>query len=429
VIDPEPPGQRADPSFIGQVVAPIQIVVSSAQGRFEELDGYRGIAVVGIVVFHVFQFCNVDHYLYLGTPAYTVLNSLDAMVPFFFVLTAFLLFEPVARAVIEDTPPISGRGFLARRAVRILPVYYVAVVAVWFTRQQGLPGDWRDLLEHLTFTQVFDEKRIFYTNGPAWSLSVEVYFYLGLVVTSIGLARLCRRLVGRRRRIAVMAAGTALLALVSLSWKAWAFGVEHQSTTGSFTTWFGPVANLDNFAVGMVLAVIVASLGDERPLGIRSRLGLRLIALAIVSVGFATRQANAWTGVYFTSLCALGFGCLIGAAVLGPSEDRWGWALSRRPLLWLGAISYSIYLWNEPVLLGLRGWPDLVQQTPSDFVRDAVVVTVVTVAAGWLSFVLIERPTSQLGRVFRRDGHLQLPYADTENGDREWETFSTGNPF
>ena len=96
------------------MVAPSRTTVPSAEGRFEELDGYRGIAVMGIVVFHVFQFCNVDHYLYLGTPAYTVLNSLDAMVPFFFVLTAFLLFEPMARAAIEDTPPISGRGFLAQ---------------------------------------------------------------------------------------------------------------------------------------------------------------------------------------------------------------------------------------------------------------------------------------------------------------------------
>ena len=429
MVEPEPRRQRGAPSFIGQVVAPSRTSVPSAEGRFDELDGYRGIAVMGIVVFHVFQFCNVDHYLYLGTPAYTVFNSLDAMVPFFFVLTAFLLFEPMARAAIDDTPPISGRGFLVRRAVRILPVYYVVVVAVWFTRQQSLPGDWRDLLEHLTFTQVFDEKRIFYTNGPAWSLSVEVYFYLGLVVVSIGLARLCRRLVDRRKRIAVMVTAAALLAVVSLTWKAWAFGLEHRPTTGSFTAWFGPVANLDNFAVGMVLAVIVASLGDERPLGERSRLGLRLIALAIVALAFATRQANAWTGVYFTSLCALGFGCLIGASVLGPRADRWGLALSRRPLLWLGAISYSIYLWNEPVLLGLRGWPNLVQQAPSDFVRDVLVVTVVTIAAGWLSFVLIERPTGQLGRVFRRDGHLQFPYADAENGEREWETFSTGNPF
>jgi peptidoglycan/LPS O-acetylase OafA/YrhL len=415
---------------MGSVVAPIgPVPATRAAGHHEELDGHRGIAAVAVVVFHVYQFCNVDHFLYFGTPAYTLLNSLDAMVPWFFVLTAFLLFEPVARSAIEGRQPISARGFLTRRAVRLLPVYYVAVVVVWFSRQQTLPGDWRDLLEHLTFTQIFDEKRIFYTIGPAWSLSVEVFFYLALMILSVGLARVCRRLASRKQRISVLAASTAALAAVSVAWKAWSFSIEHRPTTGAFTTWFGPMANLDIFAVGMAVAVIAAALGDNRPLTPRSRLALRLAALAILCVAFATRQANAWSGVYFTSLCAAGFGCLIAAAVLGPPEDRWGRALSCRPLLWLGAISYSIYLWHEPVLLALAGWEGQVRQTPGAFLPDTVTVVVASILVGWLSYSLIERPTSQLGNVFGRDGHI-IPPATGAGGDHiEWESFRSGNPF
>jgi peptidoglycan/LPS O-acetylase OafA/YrhL len=425
----ERPERVTAPSFVGRVVAPTPPTPHIRGERYRELDGYRGIAVLAISLFHVFQFCNVDHYLYFGTPGYTLLNSLDAMVPFFFVLTAFLLFEPIARSAIEGGRPISGRGFLVRRAVRILPVYYVAVVVVWFTRQPSLPGDWRDLLEHLTFTQVFDSKRIFYTNGPAWSLSVEVFFYLGLVVLSIGLARTCRHLATRKHRIAVIGMSIVALACISISWKTWAFGIGHESTTGSFSTWFGPLANLDNFAVGMALAVVVGTLGDIRPLTARSRVALRLGALAILVFAFTTRQANAWTGVYFSTFCAVGFGALIAAAVLGPPGDRWSRALSPRPLLWLGTISYSIYLWNEPVLLGLNGWHGLVRQSPGAFVVDALVVLVFSVIVGLISFVLIERPTSQLGRVFRRDGRLQLPSGESHGDRREWETFASGNPF
>jgi peptidoglycan/LPS O-acetylase OafA/YrhL len=414
---------------MGRVVAPSPPPPARTTDRFKELDGYRGIAVLAIVVFHVFQFCNVYRYLYRGTPAYTILNSLDGVVPFFFVLTAFLLFEPMARSAIEGGRPISGRGFLVRRAVRILPVYYVAVVGVWFTRQTSLPGDWRDLLEHLTFTQIFDSKRIFYTNGPAWSLSVEVFFYLGLVVLSIGLARICRQLHNRTRRIEVLAVSISLLACISLAWKAWSFGVGHRSPTGSFTTWFGPMANLDNFAIGMALAVVVAALGDQRPLNARQRVALRVVALVILAWAFLTRDATAWTGVFFTTFCALAFGCLIAATVLGPPGDRWGRAVSLRPFLWLGAISYSVYLWNEPVILGLDGWHGLVRQSPSDFIPDALVVVVVSVIAGWLSFLLIERPTSRFGRVFRRDGRLQFPSNEVESDHREWETFASGNPF
>jgi peptidoglycan/LPS O-acetylase OafA/YrhL len=414
---------------MGSVVAPaLPVAAADAADRYDELDGHRGLAVVAVVVFHVYQFCNVAHYLYLGTPAYTVLNSLDAMVPWFFVITAFLLFEPVARSAIEGGPAISARGFLTRRAVRVLPVYYVAVVVVWFSRQQTLPGDWRDLVEHLTFVQVFDSKRIFYTIGPAWSLSVEVFFYLILIALSLALAAVCRRLATRRQRITALAASTAVLAVVSVAWQAWSFGVGHRATTGSFTTWFGPAANLDIFAAGMAAAIIVAAFGDRRPLRSRGRLALRLAALALLAVAFITRQANSWTGVYFTAVCAVGFGGLVAAAVLGPERDRWGRALSCRPLMWLGAISYSIYLWHEPVLLAFAGWEGVVRQAPGAFLRDAVIVVVVSVLAGWLSYLLIERPTSQLGRVFGRDGRPTAA-ADAGGDAIEWESFRSGNPF
>jgi peptidoglycan/LPS O-acetylase OafA/YrhL len=351
------------------------------------------------------------------------------MVPWFFVISAFLLFEPVARSAIEGRAPVFARGFLIRRAIRILPVYYVAVVVVWFSRQQALPGDWRDLVEHLTFTQVFDGKRIFFTIGPAWSLSVEVFFYLALLVLALGLPRACRRLASRKKRIAVLAAGTTALAAVSLIWKAWSFWGEHRSTTGSSTTWFGPMASLDIFAVGMIVAIIAAAQGNHRPLGRRARLTLRLAALAVLSVAFAIRQADTWSGVYFSTLCAAGFGCLVAAAVLGPLGDRWGRALSCRPLLWLGAISYSIYLWHEPVLLALAGREGLVRQSPGAFVADTAIVLVVSTLVGWLSYSLIERPTSQLGRVFGRDGHLIRSDFAADDDHIEWESFRSGNPF
>ncbi len=424
------PRRLAESDVMGSVVAPVRPVLATRGAeRYEELDGHRGLAAVAVVVFHVYQFCNVAHFLYYGTAAYTVLNSLDAVVPWFFVISAFLLFEPMARSAIAGRRPISARGFLTRRTLRLLPVYYVVVVVVWFCRQQALPGDWRDLIEHLTFSQVFDGKRIFYTDGPAWSLSVEVFFYLILIAGAVGLAAVCRRLASRRQRVAVLAAGTAALAAVSLAWKAWSFFVGHQPTTGAFTTWFGPLANFDIFAVGLAIAIIAAAFGDKRPLGPRSRQALRIAALALLAVAFAIRQANTWSAVYFSTLCAVGFGGLVAAAVLGPPHDRWGRMLSCRPLLWLGTISYSVYLWHEPVLLALAGWHGLVRQDPGSFIPDAVIVVIVSVLAGWLSYSVIERPTSQLGRVFGPDGRLILPATGTRDDYIELESFRSGNPF
>ncbi|CAM5565325.1 Acyltransferase OS=Streptomyces antimycoticus OX=68175 GN=SSPO_013610 PE=4 SV=1 [Streptomyces antimycoticus] len=52
--------------------------------------------------------------------------------------------------------PAPGRVFLFRRAIRIIPLYFLAVLCVWATRNPTLPGEWSDLVHHLTFTQVFD---------------------------------------------------------------------------------------------------------------------------------------------------------------------------------------------------------------------------------------------------------------------------------
>ena len=402
---------------------------SSRTDRYGELDIHRGIAVLAIVVYHVYQFSNINHGLYQGTPGYTILNSLDAAVPWFFVLSAFLLFEPIARSVIEGREPTSARSFLARRAVRLLPVYIVAITVVWFLRQQTLPGDWRDLLEHLTFTQVFDDKRIFYTNGPTWSVSVAVYFYLALTGITVALARSCSRIQSRSRRITLIGITAATLASAALAWKAWSFGVGHRPTTGAFTTWFGPLASLDNFAVGMGLALLVAATGNRRPLSPKSRGWTRIGAVGVLVLAFVCRQPNTWPAVYFSTEVSVGFGLLIAAAVLGPPSNIVSHALRWRPLRWLGLISFSVYLWHEPLMLALRGHPGLVSQTPGDFLPNVLAVIAASVAIGWISYTLIEKPTSQLRGIFRRDGHLNPDPLNQNSSPIEWETFRTGNPL
>lgn len=398
-------------TVMGRAVAPVAPVVTRPDvGRYREIDGHRGVAALAIVVFHVYQFSNVDRFLYLGTPAYTVLNSLDGLVAWFFVISGFVLFEPIARGVVDGSPSLSPRRFLTRRAVRLLPAYYVAVSVVWFSRQQSFPGDWRDLVEHLTFTQVFDGTRIFYTIGPAWSVSVEVIFYLVLVVLSLGLVRSCRRVTDRAARIALLAGAVGGLGAVSAAWKAWSFGVEGRSTTASFTTWFGPMANLDAFAVGMGVAVIAAVLAGRRRMGSRSRWVLRSAGLVVLAVAFTTRRADTWPAVYFSATCAVGFGCVVAAAVLGSREDRWTRVLSSKLLLWFGLISYSLYLWHEPVMLALARL-GLIRQAPDAFLRTVPVVLIFSVLVAWFAYRVVERPTHALGRSLRRSDRPLVPPA------------------
>ena len=109
------------------------------------------------------------HQLMLGT---------DLFVDMFFVLSGLVLWLPVARSCADGTAGRPGRVLLLRRMARLLPLYYAIVLVVWVSTNPSLPGHWQDLVMHLTFTQVYSDQYIFWTDGPAWSLAVEFHFYV-----------------------------------------------------------------------------------------------------------------------------------------------------------------------------------------------------------------------------------------------------------
>lgn len=104
----------------------------SERVRFAELDAYRGVAALLIVIHHLYLQTRDGHdrYLYEGALPHLLFVNLDAAVTGFFVLSGFLVFLPFARAAAAQRGPVSPRVFLVRRALRILPVYYVAILLV-----------------------------------------------------------------------------------------------------------------------------------------------------------------------------------------------------------------------------------------------------------------------------------------------------------
>ena len=127
------------------------------RGRARELEGYRGLVGLTIVVFHVLQYA-VQGGAHLP-PLLAALARFET-VDVLFLMSAYLLTLSYARAAIHQTEARSARQFLFRRAVRILPLYWVGVTTVWAIRNPALPGDWVDLVEHLLFLQVFYGPRV-----------------------------------------------------------------------------------------------------------------------------------------------------------------------------------------------------------------------------------------------------------------------------
>jgi peptidoglycan/LPS O-acetylase OafA/YrhL len=383
-----------------------------AIGRYASLEGYRGLAALLIVVYHVYQYMRTGpptRYPLEGTLWHTVLIGLDSFVGLFFVLSAFLLGLAYARAALAGTRPMSARTFLYRRAVRIVPLYLVAVLIVWAARNRSLPGDWVDLLEHLTFTQVFDDKRIFYTIGPAWSLAVEVHFYLLLVLLGAAACAMCRRIRDRRRRLRALLLAVGTLGVLGMVWKVVAHYVLRIGEE-RWSIWFSLPASLDLFAVGLLLAVVVAARGEQPFVARPVRAALIGLGTLVIVVAFAMRDPSPVPHLYFHTATAIGFGLLLAASALAPPRAGGGILASTIPAL-LGLISYSLYLWHEPVMLFLAGhhlFPT--PGTPYSFPLGVLVLVCTSIVVAWLSYWIIEYPTGMLRRSRGHQGELREYY-------------------
>ena len=361
--------------------------------RFEGLEAQRGLAATGVVVFHAYQYARSGPDAvtpYAGSLLEPLLLGLDGMVDWFFVLSAFLLALPYASAVLEGRPGAAPGRFLARRAVRIVPLYVVAVLLVWAWRNPTLPGEWRDLVEHLLFVQVLDPTRIFWTIGPAWSLAVEVHFSLLLAVLGSAAARWS---VGRsaRARLSLLVAGVAALAAASVAYSVVAAAVLDVPAT-DWPAWFSLPSKLVVFAGGLALAVLVAT--RPAPLSRRSARLLAGAGLAVIVLAAYLRTPTAGGGALFHALTGLGATLVVGATVLRPV------APTARPvgraLALVGLVSYSLYLWHEPLLLGLGGLGLVPTPSPSSFPLTAAVLLAVSLPVAWLSYWLVEHPASNL---------------------------------
>jgi peptidoglycan/LPS O-acetylase OafA/YrhL len=377
------------------------------KGRARELEGYRGLVGLTIVVFHVLQYA-VQGGAHLPPPlaALARFETVDVL----FLMSAYLLTLSYARAAIHQTEARSARQFLFRRAVRILPLYWVGVTTVWAIRNPALPGDWVDLVEHLLFLQVFDRQRIFYTLGPTWSMSLEVMFYLLLVLLAPLAVRACSRIASPSRRAALLLGGTVLLGAIPWVWNSVAFLVVHVPYD-NWPVYFGPQARFGAFAAGMALAVVVA-VRDGRPLfsGIWPAV-LRVTALGVVGVGAVLSRPGTWGQVVFHDVAALGWLLLLASTVLGAPGQVWSRMLSWNLLTWLGLISYSTYMWHEPIMLLLEH-VGLIGRSTQSLPLSIALVLVASVTVGWVSFHLIERPTSKLRMLRDRDGSVRDYYPE-----------------
>jgi peptidoglycan/LPS O-acetylase OafA/YrhL len=329
----------------------------------------------------------------------------ELFVEMFFVLSAFVLWLPIARTAIEGRSARPGRVLLFRRMSRLAPLYVTVVLMVWALTNPTLPGHWQDLVLHLTFTQVYSDQFIFWANGPAWSLAVEFHFYV-LMALCVPLVNAgVRRVRSRAARLAVVSGLPVLLVAGGLLYLAWAT-VWSPVEPDNWSVLFSPLSRAADFGVGTALAVITAA-GVRLPGWARG--STAVLGLAALGGLVATRPI-ALIGEWWHPAYSVAIALALTAIVL--HDGPWPAVLGWRPLAWVGGLGYGIYLIHEPVMRVLGDQGLLPAARPGAwFLLTALLVAVPTAALAWLSSHTVERAGARLATTIDRRGRPRDYYA------------------
>ena len=385
----------------------------SGISRLVGLDGLRAIAAFAVFFHHVGFHSGRTYDGAIGR----YIGRLDIGVPIFFVLSGFLLFRPIAAAVIDERPLRPTAEYLWRRFMRIYPAFWAALLLiVLFTSEDlGLAdGITTSLLSHIYWTD--------HVVGPipqAWSLATEVSFYLVLPLFARFLIPWLadRGRPQRRNALFVFVAGCYLL---SVFFRICMLGLDNQWSVDALL-WLPGM--FDYFAIGMALGV--ARVGFEHGSVQRVRLerlaapaGWWWIGAALLFYVVSQRMGLAlgldvasWPreiGRQFV-YGAIGF-ALLFPLVFG--TDRRSYVrrfVASRPMDWLGKISYSIYLWHMAFIV--HPWGPMteffgeVKLFETNYWRLCIVAFIPMFVVAVASYYLVERLGLRMQGLVRRESH------------------------
>ncbi|MFL5780528.1 MAG: acyltransferase family protein [Thermoleophilaceae bacterium] len=377
--------------------------------RFYLVDSLRGVAALMVLAVHVSWLSGASDIGTWTAPWFSRLESAFAM---FFAISGFLLYRPFVRARLMSQPPLSTRAYGWRRFLRIVPAFWVAltVIAIWLGNDVWNPYE---LVRNFGFLQLYYGAGTNDVIPQAWTLSVEVSFYLLLPIWAAFMRRLpARDFEGRMRGEliavwAVVAASLAYTAVVVYSHAVDPIPYSPKPLLAALP------AYMDHIGVGMLLAVIsvrVLDRGDgELPQPLRTLARYPSLAWGIAAAAFAVGAL--WLGLRpaYTPTEYVGrhlINDVIAASVLIPAvfgDPRRGLTrriLASRPILYVGLISYGFYLFHWAVIQQLFRWKlegriGFLTSYPVWFVTALVGALVL----GSLSYYLVERPALSLKRL------------------------------
>lgn len=357
--------RRTEPTPTGP---PFTLNAASKFRHFPELDGLRGSAVLFVVIGHVLVFRLGRGY------QWTQFASLGVLI--FFVLSGFLI-TGLLCAEERRFGKISLRHFYLRRVFRILPAFSAFILVVMFLMHLRLITDISS--RTILFAVLFVKN--FFGSGPTlahlWSLSLEEQFYFAWPIIF--------RLGGRRRLLAPtlgLLLGVAVYRGFAIHFAPYDYGSGLFELRTDF--------RIDSILVGCALALVI----DRRTRHPKEFSPLTRwtthpfwvipVLLAWTLYGDVEAVRSVYLSVQTALVCCLVF------HVIAFQRSLVSRFLAARWIGFVGLISYSLYLWQQPFLV--------VSQPSWGFVRQLPFCLFITGAVALLSYYLVERPFLELKR-------------------------------
>lgn len=360
------------------------------QGGFRpDVEGLRAIAVTMVLLYHV------D--ISWATGGF-------AGVDVFFVISGFLITGLLAREV-ERSGTISLVGFYARRAKRLFPAAAIVLLATAGmtvatlprTRWAEIGGDvfasaayfinWR--LAGRSVDYLAEDS----TPSPVqhfWSLAVEEQYYIAWPILLLLALLVARRFLPQR---AVLWIVTIAIAVPSLAYSV------HLTNTESGPAYFITATRMWELAIGAGIALAADSF-RRMPASVAASIGWLGLA-SILSTVFLVSTSTPWPGSA-ALLPTLGTAAVIAsgfnAGRVGPVA-----VLGTKPMCWIGAISYSLYLWHWPLVLATKAAFGMERLAAP----AALTVVAVSIALAWLTLKLVENPI-RFSKVFAANPRYAL---------------------
>ncbi len=282
--------------------------------RFTALDSWRGIAACMVALFHVRAFSHVEE-LDLVRHAYL-------FVDFFFVLSGFVIACNYEQRLAAG---FSTARFMLLRFGRLYPLHFAVLMAFWVVELPSAER-WSDALAHLFLLNGFGRAEDGLWNAPSWSISTEFFTYLAFAL-AVSLSR--GRLAG------ILAVALAASPVIIL------FAKGDMSATGKL----GMIRCVYGFAAGVTAWHIFRRFEPRIPAGTSAEVLAALGVLLFVSMSGKSAWSITAPAVYLAAV-------LVFARQKGAVSAM----LGRRPLLFLGAVSYSIYMVHYFIARRTAAW-------------------------------------------------------------------------